>query len=386
MEKITFGGKVEIYASNSITLNGQEFIPTDAIAWLKITMMHSLPASHSVGAFSYKTLRNSLHTIPHNPISLEHQREYLGLSKGDKQVGHIAMVYLPDVEGNPAVPTEPVPVIIMAALYKTNADARRILSEIVKWGASMEALSSIDESAFYYDGKFISMSEASDDMKSCISASLRIYATRYKEKPITVCWGGEDGTVQFSGLGLTQSPADTKALPLALAASMTEGAPIYFKGEENLSNKHLTIKESMIETGGKEMTKEEFDLAISARDKEWENKLESAILATKLAVNKDWEEKTAEKELAQKKYEERMSVLATKGLAIEGVEDEIMTIACGEEGDKVFEKKVALYSAIKETKKEAGKETTTIVASSRFAPVMHGKEKKEEGTVYSPII
>jgi hypothetical protein len=212
--------------------------PTLTLAYFSLKMCHSLPSINSKGrCFSYKTLKNSYMSIPHNLVDDSHIMKHLGAEE-DRILGHIISVKFEDLAEAVSVPENPMPVRIYGVLYKQLAKVQAIIKahdlQLAKYCSSMEVLYDPNESAFYYDGKFISMSEATADMKKCLTAD-RVYD--YKGKPMGYALGGENGEVYFSGTAITLHPADKEAELEALVASVAENGPIVIGDKPLKTNK-----------------------------------------------------------------------------------------------------------------------------------------------------
>ena len=205
--------------------SGAKLTPNSSLLFFKLILCNSLPISNSKNrCFSHKVLANSLDTVPHNMVNLEHRMEdnASNAEKDNNILGHIIDVSMAGAE-DVAVPAEAVPVTMYGVLYKRIKKVRDILelydAGLAEYKSSMECLFSYSDSAFYYNSEFIPFDDASDDMKACLTEDR---CANFNDKPMEFALGGESGQVVFVGAALTLSPADRNAngfQPLNLAVA-----------------------------------------------------------------------------------------------------------------------------------------------------------------------
>lgn len=196
-----------------------------AVVYAPVVMCHSAPNFNKRGrGFTYRTLKNSVHTISDSLVNIEHNLKDNGAKfNRDLICGNMKAFHLPppilresasdtkasDTKQSDLFGTdEEVPVYALLALYTRHSMIPDILLEHAEkenWHVSMECGSSILDSALWYDGKIIPVKEAETELLDCIEK----YTIRdYKKKPVKLLIGGANGNVDFWGLGLTKQPAD----------------------------------------------------------------------------------------------------------------------------------------------------------------------------------
>jgi len=220
--------KMSIVTKPISLASGVKITPNPALTFYKITMLNSLPIVNSKGrAFSYKTLANSIDTIPHNFVNFEHRTTDHPANDGSDKfknniLGHIIDVDLGSAD-DVAVPSEAVPVTIYGVLYNRVDKVKDILelynNGLAEYKSSMECLFSYEDSAFHIDSEFVPFNEASDEMKACLTEDR---CDDFEGKPMSFALGGENGQVVFVGDAMTLTPADRNAngfKPLSLAVA-----------------------------------------------------------------------------------------------------------------------------------------------------------------------
>lgn len=204
---------------------------TEHVAYVPTRMCHSLPKVNRRGrAFFPQVIKNSARSAQDNLVDLDH---ILKKHKHphDKVIGHIkAVSFDPENTWEVQIASAPnqsllipklaVPLYALMALFKRTEDGNDIVDQCLKsrrkWKSSMECVAQPASCGFIYEDKYIEFANADSDMIECVE---KTRVRPYKGKNLSFILGGLDGTVDFCGIGLTVSPADTDCDVLGMFAS-----------------------------------------------------------------------------------------------------------------------------------------------------------------------
>ena len=197
-----------------------ELTDSESVVYFPLKMCHSLPTVNKRGrCFTAKTLANSFKSAIDCVVDREHAlqaNDGLSPSGGDQIIGHIkasrfgASVLSPEeVASVAAIPSSPIPLYALAALYLRAAGVTTMVNEHIngttKWQTSMECGHSWGDACLLHRGEMIPIKEAPGQMLEGIrSSSIR----SYQGSDVAAVLGGENGQVDFWGLAFTTSPAD----------------------------------------------------------------------------------------------------------------------------------------------------------------------------------
>ena len=207
-----------VEVKEEITFGGRKWKPTGKLAYVKASMVHSLPAVNSKRrAFTAETLANSFKTIVNNLVNFDHRLKFYG-AKTDEVCGAVAAVELNPFET--ANKKKAVSLDILFALSRKMLGVDDALDELAssknRWCVSGE-WEYLSEAIALWDGeKAVSYEDASEEMLSLIKPGT---VEDFNGKPMALLCGGLDGEVLFTGCALTKYPADKNARIIQTAAS-----------------------------------------------------------------------------------------------------------------------------------------------------------------------
>ena len=193
-------------------------------AMVEFVLMHSYPAVNGNGvALMPKTLANSIQSLVNSPLDIDHEMEGVWFwEDGDpnKVIGSITEARLNPEYQEGYVPENGYEVIVKAVIWKRLKDVKAIIQDVQdnaqEWKASFEiAPYSVKDQIFYYHkGKMYSEQEANQDMRLSWE-----WGEPYEGEMVSLCFGGEDGQLDFYGAALTLTPADENTRILNLVAN-----------------------------------------------------------------------------------------------------------------------------------------------------------------------
>jgi hypothetical protein len=187
------------------------------VVYAPCIICHSLPTLNAKGrGITLPTLINSAQSVRDNLVNIEHELESNDIgSERDMICGHIKGAYIDSLKFKgtdiPLIPDSSVPLFALPVLYSRHSHVPRIVKDYAngqQWHVSMECGHNILKSCLLYEGEFIPFKEASPDMLECVGSN---GIKKYKGKDIGLVLGGKSGKVNFWGLALTKTPADSDA-------------------------------------------------------------------------------------------------------------------------------------------------------------------------------
>lgn len=211
-----FSGNISVMTSSEVAsmFPGVTLSDSNHIAYLPVTMCNSLPTVNKRGrCFSEKTIRNSAATATDSLVNIEHRTKDHGSAR-DHITGHIKAIAVGERT------QDGIPLNALLALYKRNEDAAAVIKDTLTksgrpWRTSMECRFLLSSSAFLYEGETIPLKSAPSEMLECVeAASVR----NYRGKKLALMCGGDDGVVDYWGIGLTETPADSKSRILGIVS------------------------------------------------------------------------------------------------------------------------------------------------------------------------
>lgn len=207
-----------VEVKEEITFGGKKWKPTAKLAYVKASMVHSLPAVNSKRrAFTAETLANSFKTIVNNLVNFDHRLKFYG-SKTDEVCGAVAAVELNPFET--ADKKKAASLDILFALSRKMPGVDEALDELAsaknRWCVSGEWEYPSNTIALWDGEKAVSYDDASEEMLSLIKPGT---VDDFNGKPMALLCGGLDGEVLFTGCALTKYPADKNAKITQTAAS-----------------------------------------------------------------------------------------------------------------------------------------------------------------------
>ena len=182
-----------------------------------IKLCSSLPTINKRGrCFTPAVMNNSFPSIDSQLVNIEHLMRDNQNSGEDKVVGYVVGSKLGLPSKLSAVemansPGESIPLFTAVALFKRCDEVANIVDQHSKrknWAASMECKHKWRDANFYYRGEFIPIIDAESGMLECVK---KTSVQRFKGHDLAVCLGGRNGSVNYSGIGMTTSPADKTA-------------------------------------------------------------------------------------------------------------------------------------------------------------------------------
>jgi hypothetical protein len=248
MPRDRFLSEIEVASiPKRIEFAGQTYESDHGKALVLGTMLHSLPARNSAGrGWTAATIANSFRTAIGQGANHEHRLQYfsrLGVNAAhDEYRGAILACEFPEKTDAIAAEArgEAIPLKVLVAVWKKAKDAVGMLADIASgsagWKLSMECEFEKGDICLWDGQKFYPWAECSAEMKALVHAHS---VDAWNGKPVTLCLGGKDGVVEFTGVGFTRNPADQKAeidhmaasddvIDLASKAWDTEDAPDKF--------------------------------------------------------------------------------------------------------------------------------------------------------------
>lgn len=279
--------------------------PSWTRAWFKAVGLHSFPKINSHGqTITYPTLRNSVYSGTGQQINIEHGLKPNSINPNGSPiaVGAVKEMYMPWLEDgeDELNPTSPVPVYIMASIWRKQG--KEILADFKKpnlggWKLSMECR--FTEWEYWWKDQFWTADEKpefEDKVNTVVDGSLVVQVL-----------GGRNGTVEFQGFGLVQTPADTGAVILQAVATNC-GNAIYKDGIILLD----LIQEAVAsenENGGIKMDKETLKLIEDSKKSAVAEALASWQSAEQAKIDNAVKEAVAAKETEHKPVVEELATL-----------------------------------------------------------------------------
>lgn len=215
--------------------------PTRSLAFVKFVLCRSLPAVNRNGAcWTYATLRNSLSTVAHQVIDLNHHLEQnsdlLKKKVRNEVVGHMISADIAPSPDDLLIPTSPISMMVTGVINKRLAPA---LVERLKNGervkVSMEC--EYEDFGFWWDGRLYESKE-NEELWNAFKTGER----QLNGKPFARVLGGiapEGGVVNFWGAAMLigEPPADPAAeVKAALATENPDD-----NKEKNMENENVVV-------------------------------------------------------------------------------------------------------------------------------------------------
>lgn len=230
------------------------FSESNYIAYVPMKMCHSLPSVNKKGrCFTPQVLHRSVASAKHSLIDFDHILKDHG-NREDAIIGHIMDASFnwelqKELASVLSIPAAPVPMYALGALFMRHPKVQSIIkgqNAGRPWKTSMECEHNWSDAALYYEGELIPVKEAASDMRECVKQN---QVLPYKGKPMAVALGGINGSVDFWGLALTQSPADDETEVLSIMTAAKEVASVGQNGEQQ-KKKFFALKYEIIPTKG----------------------------------------------------------------------------------------------------------------------------------------
>lgn len=205
---------------------GQRLSTSESVIYFTAAMCHSISMKNPIGtrnargrAFTAKTLANSHATASDNLVDIDHLLVANENSMSDHICGHIkstsfgsGLINSSDAASALFDEDASIPMYALCALYLRHAKIPGIIENYLSgkesWSVSMECGHRWDQSALLYENEIIPVVDAEEGLLRCIKKDGML---QYKGKDVTLLLGGENGSVNFWGLGLTMFPADPNA-------------------------------------------------------------------------------------------------------------------------------------------------------------------------------
>lgn len=182
----------------------------ESVVYVPVNMAHSFPCVNAKGrGFTESVLRDSASGLQDSLVNEEHRMNA-------QYLGHVrSAVFNPSElrEAASCLYDDPgyaggKPLVALTALYLRNPTVAKVVSEHEagnKWYVSMECLHDLREAAAYYEGEFIPLVDAPEEMIACIG---RNSVKKYNDRELAIALGGVSGKVKFDALAFTKTPAD----------------------------------------------------------------------------------------------------------------------------------------------------------------------------------
>lgn len=216
------------------------------VVYFATEMCHSLPAINKRRrCFTPRVLAKSHHTMRDNLIDIEHELRKNGVGNHDNVCGYIKGTAI-DTEiasSSADIPASSIPLLGLGVLFARHAQVPEMLiahlNNKSKWATSVEYMHKWEEAELLCKGEFIPFKEAPAPMLEGVS---RATVMPYKGHDVSLVVGGRYGFVGFSGLGMTEQPADVDADVL----SFFTAAPEYnnlaeIKGASEVNNRKIFL-------------------------------------------------------------------------------------------------------------------------------------------------
>ncbi len=209
---------------SSVALNESEHI-----TYLPFRMCTSFPTVNQRGrSFAPNVLLNSFKSMNDQLVDYEHVLENNKFNQ-DIVLGHVKAMKIGNGTGKVkkastperlAKYSPPLPVDGLMALFNRVTGVDSIIeTHLLKkrtWKTSLECFHKMADGFFFYRGAFIPVKDAEKGMKDCVETNS---VKPYKGFPVVLLCGGITGKVDFTGIALTQTPADRTADILSLVAA-----------------------------------------------------------------------------------------------------------------------------------------------------------------------
>lgn len=212
----------------------EKLVKDGSVAYLPVKMCHSLgrsPQGKLAGrnkrgrGFLPKVIARSAETARDSLVNYDHNLSHNGNGTEDMVLGHIRTArFDPEkllsremaAESPGKIPSISAPLYALTALFLRHSLVPGILKDHLSgkaWMTSMECSHHWNEACFLYENELIPIQDAESGMRECVELNR---VRNYQDKLLTVCLGGETGSVNYWGLGMTQQPADEGAEVLSI--------------------------------------------------------------------------------------------------------------------------------------------------------------------------
>lgn len=260
----------------------EKLVKDGSVAYLPVKMCHSLgrsPQGKLAGrnkrgrGFLPKVITRSAETARDSLVNYDHNLAHNGNGTEDMVLGHIRTArFDPEnllaremaAESPGKIPSVSAPLYALTALFLRHSLVPGILKDHLSgkaWMTSMECSHHWNEACFLYENELIPIQDAESGMRECVELNR---VRNFQDKLLTVCLGGEVGSVNYWGLGMTQQPADDGAEVLSILTA----SPMEFANASGNSKKKIFLP---LRLGKFSSQEKDLELAHTAVDKEVEH-------------------------------------------------------------------------------------------------------------------
>jgi predicted protein tyrosine phosphatase len=239
------------------------------ICYFDFNLCHSLPQVNERGrAFALPTLKRSFNGLHDQLIDWEHELKDNRIGTHDRIIGCVkaARFDIPakyqEVASDPKAmygemaSLEPLPVQCLGLLFMRASGVQEAVRAHnfgkEKWSVSMECGHRWKDGGFIYRGEYIPYLDAEIAMRDCVSpGSIK----PFKGHKLVGCLGGLDGQVDFWGVGLTRSPADSKSEVFSFAAGRSRelsSRKIFVMPFQTFSDRELEVASKAVDKNATE--------------------------------------------------------------------------------------------------------------------------------------
>lgn len=236
---------------------GVSLSQSEHLSYFPFKLCHSLPVINKRGrCFTGTVLANSFASAVDQLIDVEHLISANGLTNHDRICGHIKAIKLDtgEIASEIAkVPSQAIPALALGCLFNRANSVKNIVNNHSQgkevWGTSMECGHDWSEAYLLYEDKFIPFKEADGEMVRCVKSD---HVLPFKNKPLAVCLGGVDKSVELWGVALTRTPADAGADILHFIAGRSREAAstkkVFYMPIHEYDNKALEVASATVES------------------------------------------------------------------------------------------------------------------------------------------
>lgn len=247
--KLFFGLETNWYWENSVTLNGQVYVPDATKAYVEFRCAHTIPVETNYGTMLHpEVVSRSYRSMKDQQFNWEHQvkqHDREGIVR-DRMLGSVVDVWFPSPgEGGWKFTRDRSKAPGMhgvAVMHKMAEGADRLigghLSGRKKMSVSMEMDFLAPDSGFLVDTTmaiegwgvgtpanlrdagwiYVPWGEAPEDLKSCWSDTKGKIVKDWRGKKVSLLCGGLESQVHFMGLGMVGTAMESEAAILRIAA------------------------------------------------------------------------------------------------------------------------------------------------------------------------
>lgn len=227
-EKFSISDNIDFISPRKVLELFSEVSVNENMVYVPVNIGYTIPVYNNLGrGMTYSTARKSLWKAKGSLVNVEHLMKINETASMDTICGHAINYHIRDLnhEEDPSNIKKAIPLRLLLGLYKRSQFVPKIVEEHAsgkrKWFVSWECEHKFNNGIFVVDGEKIPVEEANEELLKCYKPK---EMASYRGKDTKFLMAGEDGVVNFVGIGLTRNPAEKKATILNMFVHVPEAA------------------------------------------------------------------------------------------------------------------------------------------------------------------